>query len=777
MDLFIKVHSLSKKDANLVSCTSKQCGEYTLHTYKPNVKKNQYEDQLFIDNPLLVSILPRACTWVVHTVAKLSEKLNEYFETGLDPQLFKLEGCCKFTGLTDIDEDPDDENKLVGSKNDNLFDYNLIKSCDNLEIVMTEKANGKFAIFKIYKNMIICGSKNYHILFEIKDIDENISNNKNNNIMYSILCDIKNNLPNLEKIREKFNEGYSLVGELCDGQHFVAGDNTISWFGLFKNGIPMETVEALDYLNNNGIKTVKYSKVFDSTSTCELESVFNSARCLTGEGYVLRCRNINTNKIILVKVKAISYIVKRFLRQVLLKGYKHIYSITNRFIDAYKYHQLNTSASVRITDTLIKFGMWMMSKTYPVSILGHIEIKSVRGHLENGFNKYWQEFLIDTESSDIIITDEDFGIFNKNEYLSKVHMYNKRSYFDPVTVVFLQGLQGSGKSTIANSICSKMDNALYLEQDMFWGDTNSCQGALYHNIANADGPKVIIVSRCNVNEKQYNKYLDICYELPTKIIFISPDKMDGIDILLSFQGILNRSENGDSLMVGRHEMPINEVTEFVLKNFNDYQVHKLSHLIKTRNDDNTLFLETQNAIKSKNIITYVKDNFEKISSLKLSIEEISDNIIDIIKNIDSNKIIKNPKPTYIGLYISELDQLELNNFVNNCVNDDVERQLYNHHITLEFAPKDLLKSIQPYTRAIVEISSLVINKNDNNAAYFISSILINDEVLSIHNPHITAKIMSDHKPSISQSFVGLSDETVDIIEYKKTIETLCFWSK
>ena len=149
MDLFIKVHSLSKKDANLVSCTSKQCGEYTLHTYKPNVKKNQYEDQLFIDNPLLVSILPRACTWVVHTVAKLSEKLNEYFETGLDPQLFKLEGCCKFTGLTDIDEDPDDENKLVGSKNDNLFDYNLIKSCDNLEIVMTEKANGKFAIFKI----------------------------------------------------------------------------------------------------------------------------------------------------------------------------------------------------------------------------------------------------------------------------------------------------------------------------------------------------------------------------------------------------------------------------------------------------------------------------------------------------------------------------------------------------------------------------------------------------------------------------------------------------
>jgi hypothetical protein len=77
---------------------------------------------------------------------------------------------------------------------------------------------------------------------------------------------------------------------------------------------------------------------------------------------------------------------------------------------------------------------------------------------------------------------------------------------------------------------------------MFWSDTLSSQGALYHDIANMDGPDTIIVSRCNINEKQYNRYLEICYELPTKIIFISPDKMDEIDIVISLQGIINRSK-------------------------------------------------------------------------------------------------------------------------------------------------------------------------------------------------------------------------------------------
>ena len=43
-----------------------------------------------------------------------------------------------------------------------------------------------------------------------------------------------------EQILQIFNQGWSLAGEFCDGQHFTDGDNTISWFGFFKNGISMD---------------------------------------------------------------------------------------------------------------------------------------------------------------------------------------------------------------------------------------------------------------------------------------------------------------------------------------------------------------------------------------------------------------------------------------------------------------------------------------------------------------------------------------------------------
>jgi adenylate kinase family enzyme len=689
-----------------------------------------------------------------------------------------MEGCCKFTGYSNIDEDPDNDN-IIGIKNDSLFDFSLIDEWNKnkqLEITMTEKANGKFAIFKMFDNKIICGSKNYHILFDISDIDENINNNTNNKIMYNILIDIKKNLYLLTNLIEKFDEGYSLVGELCDGQHFTFGDNTISWFGFFKNGIPLETMVGLKYLSKKGIKTVNYSKVFDSNVDINLSSVFKSARCLHNEGYVFHCHNIKTNKVILVKVKAVGYIVKRITRQILLRGYKYIYDITKRFIETQEYHQLNTSASIRITNILIGFGMWMMTKNYPVSILGHMEIKSVRGELDNGFNKYWIEYLNETNSNNLDITEDDFGLFVKDEYLAQINIYNKRSYFNPVLVIFLQGLQGSGKSTIANNICNRLKNTKYLEQDMFWSDTLSCQGALYHNIADINGPDTIIVSRCNINEKQYNKYLEICFELPTRIIFISPDKMDNIDIMISLQGVINRSNKGDLMMVGRNELPIEQVVDFIVNNFNDYKINPLSYSITTRKNDNNLLKKIEFIKSNTDIIEYVKNNIVLLNSLRLSIDEIATSIIDIINNININKIIINPKPTFIGLFLSEEDKLDLTNFVNSKV-IGTDFTIYNHHLTLSYKPINLSEQIQQFQHVKIEISKLVIRKSDRASAYFVKNIIINKKNIYIDNPHITSKIPSCEKPVISQSFVYLIDDSVEIIEYNKTINTICIWSK
>jgi hypothetical protein len=736
-----------------------------LHTFTPKLKRNQLEDQLFVTNPFLVDILPRACTYVVH---------NNLLVT-------KMEGCCKFTGFSNIDEDTDNNN-VLGIKNDKLFDFSLIEEWNTnkqLEIVMTEKANRKFVIFKMLDDKIICGSKNFHVIFHIDDIDENISSNMTSKIMYTILVDIKKNLHLLAKLVDKFNEGYSLVGELCDGQHFTYGDNTVSWFGLFKNGIPMETVKALDILSINGIKTVVYSKVFESSSENSLSSIFKSARCLSGEGYVFYCRNTKTNTTVLVKVKAVGYIVKRITRQVILRGYRHIYDITNRFIETQDYHELNTDACVRITNILIKFGMWMMAQQYPVSILGHMEIKSVRGQLENGFNKYWMDFLRETDNN-MDITKDDFGSFDKVEYLNRVAMYKKRSYFNPVLVVFLQGLQGSGKSTIANNVCQKLSSTIYLEQDMFWSDTLSCQGALYHNINNADGPDIIIISRCNINEKHYNKYLEICYDLPSCPIFISSEKIDEIDIMISLQGVINRSKSGDLMMVGRDELPIEQVIDLIFNNFKDYKMNPRSCTIETRRKDIDLLNQVK-CIKSKpDIIEYVKGNLELLNSMRFSVDQISNSIVDIIISININsKMVTNPKATFIGLYLSDKDKMDLTNFVDTIVDDSDGYKVYNEHLTISFAPNviDLNSQIQPFQIAEVEISKLVIRKSDRSSAFLVKRITHNKNIIPIINPHITAKIPSNKKPVISQEFVYLNDDSVEIHEYKKVINTVCIWSK
>ena len=172
---------------------------------------------------------------------------------------------------------------------------------------------------------------------------------------------------------------------------------------------------------------------------------------------------------------------------------------------------------------------------------------------------------------------DDFGTFDAFEFLANVDIYEKRPHNDPAYVFFLQGLQGSGKSTTAAKLCECLIamgiSAVYREQDAFWGDTASCQGAIHHDISRAAGPKVVIISRCNANPTQYDRYLQMLYKLSCVVSFIAPEKVDSLYLMISLSGIINRSTVGDSLMVGRFEYPISQVIEFTRKNFGDFATH------------------------------------------------------------------------------------------------------------------------------------------------------------------------------------------------------------
>lgn len=246
------------------------------------------------------------------------------------------------------------------------------------------------------------------------------------------------------------------------------------WFGLFRNGSALEPVKALQIIRDAGFHTVDHDVVFTpntATTATTLDSLFRLSRCLDNEGSVLYCTNTHTGETILYKSKSVMYIVKRFMRQIIMRGYAHLEDIRTRFVAAADYHELNTAASVRITHQLYNFGLWMMNKDYPTKVLNVVPVQAVRGSLPNGFALYWKEYREETGDPEIVVTESDFGRFDEGEYLNQTQLYPRRDELKAPLVVFIQGLQGSGKSTVGALLKERLDACKIVEQDVTWGDT------------------------------------------------------------------------------------------------------------------------------------------------------------------------------------------------------------------------------------------------------------------------------------------------------------------
>ncbi len=757
--------------------------QYELYTYTLKLPRNKFEDDVYAKNRELLKILPRACSILV-----------------CDKQIVcSLEGPEKFSGKSDIDEDPEDGQEEAIVESTGIYNHQKIMSwasSGNLEIVETGKANGKFAICKIIthqgKKILLAGSKNNHFVMSLDQVDQVISQESSNELIVSILSDIKKNWDQLnsQEMLDLFDSGYSLAGELCDGQHFTPGDNTISWFGFFKSGQVLDTIQSLGLLNSIGLKTVPYSKVYDASSDVSVvDLVFLASRCQNTEGSVLRCLNTKTGETVLVKTKSVTYIIKRFMRQIILRGYKEIEHLKKRFVDAQKYHGLGTEASIRVTNQLFQFALWMMGQKYPCSVLGITKVSSVKGQLPNGFNTYWSEWLSKTGNFDISISLSDFGEFSEKTYLENTKLYVPRSYANPAVVVFFQGLQGSGKSTVGSEVCKQLleqgITARYIEQDDYWSDTLACQGALYHSIASQSGPNVILVTRCNANTSQYKRYLDIAHRLPSIVTFVSPNNFGPLYLMMSLAGIIKRSNVGDNLMVGRFEYPFSEVIDFTVKNFKDFEIARGSLTLDVYHPNAELEeLAVKSIASTHTIEEFVRSNCEKLNGLRCPIDEITQKIVEHARQLKSGHIshtIVNPTPTYIGFAVGSDDKEEMGALVDQYVPQEGTK--YFHHCTYEFyGPKSSVKpsqdSLLPGQTVIAEINSLVIRKADGASAFRISRLEYQGKELKIpkSQPHITAKIPIHEKPACANGFVGLTDDTVEIVNFTKTIRLTCFWS-
>ena len=245
----------------------------------------------------------------------------------------------------------------------------------HLQIRSSEKANGKFALCRLFIDdeimYLTFGSKNYHITIPLHHLRDWLDDEENyifeNAIVYAIAQDIYINRDKIVKLLPTFNDGYTLCGELCDGQHFVLGDNSIEWFGFFRFGECLDTTSTNTLFEEAGLKTVSSNVVFNAGDAIEkIDSIILAARCVDTEGAVLYFENIATGETILCKTKSIRYILMRMLRQAIInRGYMGINHFIKRVIDANDYHGLNTDAAIRIAKELIRFVFWMMEHKIP----------------------------------------------------------------------------------------------------------------------------------------------------------------------------------------------------------------------------------------------------------------------------------------------------------------------------------------------------------------------------------------------------------------------------
>lgn len=763
-----KVFKLNK----VIGTKIKNSDIFTIVTFSPKPPRNSSDDWVYENYPDMKTYLPRAMSLIFFG--------SIYVDV--------ISGPRKFAGVKAGDDDDDQECKA------GIYDPEKTKKWveeGNCEIVYTEKANGKFSIMKFfeYSGMyyVAFGSKNMHYVCNIGDLDVFIATNDLSDIVKSIGKDISTNMMSLLKLMPIFKKGYSLVGELCDGLHFVLGDNKITWFGLFKNGKPMESMSTLNLLKSSGIKTVHFETVLNpGDGLDQLVNVLSLSKCSQTEGAVLYIRNVETGDFQMAKSKSAIYIIKRMLREKLKTLTPDIhFKLMKRIVDAESYHGLNTVAAIRSTKVLFDFIKWLLvDKMMPPSVVNFQMITAIKGDIEDiGFAYWWTQFTTET-GKDIMFTPDDFGDFDSMEFMNAkdLELRNDILIEDPPIVIFLQDIQGSGKSTLTNELIK--DGFVKIEQDECYGDTKLCQFLLsYYLMQN----KNCIVSRCNANSKQYARYLAIAQSKNVKVLFMGSNTVTTpLHLATSLAGVLHRSNEGDTVMVGRKEYPFEDVLEFTTNNWKSFRHHDKCIKFDTITFNEELNNQADHELKRGDFKMFVEVNKEKLMSLRIHLDAILSEMRSIISGYDVNSLIyKSIKDTsYISFNLLRESKRELLEIVAEMT-DITNKKLVCEHATQVWygfgksKKKADVAVANPGTVYIIKIDALVVNNENGSSAFRISKIFDEEGkeyFVQTGRPHVTASIAEGFKASDSIGFVTSTDDSVTIHDLDLTLNSICVYN-
>lgn len=464
-------------------------GEFTIKTYsvKPTNKSGKVikygsDDNTYMLFPELLEKIPRG-----------------YSELYINNEkLITLKGFKKFDGTSSIDEDnsSDIEKSLL-----NKSILQKWESDNELLVKFEEKANGKMFIFTFFtfkdQVYIFGGSKNVHIPHKITDPIIKTD------LHYNILKLILNN----ENIMKNYKDfiGKSIVGEYVDGKHMVYTDSPYLVFFGEKFGIK-EVLPLQNYLPT--------SKQLD-----EIRKMKNT------EGVVINYINTKTGEILRQKHKSIWYIMIRCWRELLTKyssiSEKEIFTKLSQVINKRNNDFLHMEPELlEYYITLSKeFVIWLNNSDYLYSDLLFTGV---------GMAKVWYDFkngVVKQEISNYALIPETQAI------LDFILDNNKVDIGGLKLCIIMQGLPGSGKSTIANKIKEKhpnfttifstdnyfiKDNIYIYNKDLIGENHNKNYKAFCESKS-----LIKIVDNTNLTSKEYGKYIEFARNNDYLNVFLS----------------------------------------------------------------------------------------------------------------------------------------------------------------------------------------------------------------------------------------------------------------
>jgi hypothetical protein len=351
------------------------------------------------------------------------------------------------------------------------------------------------------------------------------------------------------------------------------------------------------------------------------------------------------------------------------------------------------------------------------------------------------------------------------------------------TVVFLQALQGSGKTTIAKTLCQDKPKWEYIEQDQFKGNTRKCQEALIKLLE--AGTEIIIVSRCNINIQHYKKYLELVLGY-CDAVFINLTDTKGqtktpMTLARSIAGILNRSESTQEVVFGSELIPLDDAVKYTEQNMKFRSTHPkaLNVPIFEHNEDLDLQLR-----EHENLQDFVKENVQEIMALSRPLDETVKEINAFLCHIPKEHIVtlndykeQLLKKTFLVSF--NLEKRDKKNLIA-LAKEHGEGDFKCEHVTQIFMFKGIRHDVKKLSFlddiAVIEIDGLVINHENGMSAFHVKSIQSSSgNPIYIHSgcPHVTACVPNGCQPKDSLNFVAKRDDSVEFIPYETTLRATC----